>query len=66
MIHDRDVAHIAQPLRPLGLAVSWVVRNDHFKMARQLVVKVEPLRAADVVMQHQQRPPAAGAREMQL
>ena len=66
LIYDRNIAHAAQPLWPLGPAIARMLRNDDVEAARQRVIKVEPLRGADVVMQHKDRPPGAGARKMQL
>src|ERR1700730_5626363 len=66
LIGDGDIAHAAQPLRPLGSAVAWMVRNDHLEAAGQRVIKVELLRGTGVVVQDNHRTPAAGSREMQL
>src|SRR6516162_828828 len=43
-----------------------MVRNEHIKAIGQCIIKVEPLRATGVMMQHKKGPPAAGARETQL
>src|SRR6516165_12341494 len=43
-----------------------MVRNEHIKAIGQCIIKVEPLRATDVMMQHKKGPPAADARETQL
>ena len=66
LIDHRDVAHVAQPLRPLGLAIARMVRDQHVEMAGQLVIKREPVGTADIMVQHHDRAPAAGARQMQL
>src|SRR6516165_9792648 len=43
-----------------------MVRNDHVEVVCQLIVKFEPLRAAGVMVQDENRPPTAGAGKMQL
>ena len=66
LIYHRDVAHAAQLLRTLRLAITRMVRNEYVEAIGQLIVKVEPRRATGVMMQRQKRPPATSASKIQL
>ena len=65
-VHRGDVAHAAQPLRPLRLAPAGMMRHQHVEVLRQRIVERQAIGRADVVMQHQHRSAAAAARQVQL
>src|SRR3984893_7594007 len=60
LVDDRAVAHAAQPLWSLRLAIPGMVWNEHVEAAGERVIKLELIRAADVVVQDQNRTPAGG------
>ena len=63
LVHHRDVAHAPQPIRALGALIPRVRRQVDGEVAGQEVVERQTRRAADVVMQDEQRVAAAPLEE---
>ena len=61
-----DIAYAAQPLRPLRLTPTGMVRHHHVKILRQRIVERQPIDRTDIVMQHKHRSPAASAHQVHV